>query len=442
MTIYRIFFICWPLSLLTCITPLSVFAESHDLLELLYDKNKIYYAGDAVFISLNDSELYTARILVPVNTPPPNETYWMDHATTVQGIENTYGENWADIVAKGAKLKQDTNENGTPLDNNDAREKYEKIISEYPNIEQYLKFNPGFRRDGSPMDPSIPDHFDVDGYYDRNHDVRDAFQNLANDDVLAYNHYLEEGVTIDRMFDNNFVPREYLNIYVDLKVLFTDSDGNTDLVGATKHWFDYGRAEGRKGRFEMPEWFDAQAYQDTYHDVRDAIAGSSFGEDTEAWWHFYRTGAPLEGRSFDDTRFNLDAYIARNPDLKVFFRRSDGKIDKKGAMYHYISDGHAEGRVDSFNVPTWFDVNEYRTNNPDVAAAPEWNSSDFLIFNHFYRFGAPKENRTLSNFNLTTYIELNADIAKFYGSTTTEERRECMIHYMADGFAEGRKAID
>jgi hypothetical protein len=303
-------------------------------------------------------------------------------------------------------------------------------------------FTPGYRRDGTPMDSSIPTHFDVDGYYDRNHDVRDVFQNLANDGVLAYNHYLDEGVTIDRMFDNNFVPREYLNIYVDLKVLFTDSEGNVDLVAATMHWFNYGRAEGRKGRFEMPEWFDAQAYRDTHHDVRDALAGSSFGEDTEAWWHFYRTGAPLEGRSFDDTRFNLDAYIASNPDLKVFFRRSDGKIDKKAAMYHYISDGQAEGRVDSFSVPTWFDVQEYKSNNPDVAAAPEWNSSDFLIFNHFYRFGAPLENRTLSNFNLTKYIELNADIANFYGSTTTEERRECMIHYMADGFAEGRRAID
>ena len=292
------------------------------------------------------------------------------------------------------------------------------------------------------MDSSIPAYFDVDGYYDRNHDVRDAFQNLEGDDVIAYNHYLDEGVTIDRMFDNNFVPREYLNIYVDLKVLFTDSEGNVDLVAATMHWFNYGRAEGRKGRFEMPEWFDAQAYRDTHHDVRDALAGSSFGEDTEAWWHFYRTGAPLEGRSFDDTRFNLDAYIASNPDLKVFFRRSDGKIDKKAAMYHYISDGQAEGRVDSFSVPTWFDVQEYKTNNPDVAASPAWNTSDFLIFNHFYRFGAPLENRTLSNFNLTKYIELNADIANFYGSTTTEERRECMIHYMADGFAEGRKAID
>jgi hypothetical protein len=302
-------------------------------------------------------------------------------------------------------------------------------------------FNPGYRRDGSAMDPSIPSHFDVDGYYDRNHDVRDVFQNLADDGVLAYNHYMTDGVLGDLMFNNDFVPLEYLNIYVDLKVLFTNSEGVTDLVAAVNHWFDYGRAEGRLGRFQKPTWFDAQAYRDTHHDIRDAFAGSSFGEDTEAWWHFYRIGAPLEGRSFDDTQFNLDAYIASNPDLKVFFRRSDGKIDKKAAMYHYISDGHAEGRVDSFSVPSWFDVQEYKTNNPDVAASSAWNTSDFLTFNHFYRFGAPLENRVLSNFNLTHYIELNVDIANFYGSSTTDERRECMIHYMSDGFSEGRAAL-
>ena len=83
---------------------------------------------------------------------------------------------------------------------------------------------------------------------------------------------------------------------------------------------------------------------------------------------------------------------------------------------------------------------EYKTSNPDVANSSDWNTSDFLIFNHFYRFGSPLENRTLSNFNLTNYITLNPDIANFYGSSTTEERRECMIHYIADGYTEGRKA--
>lgn len=300
-------------------------------------------------------------------------------------------------------------------------------------------FTPGFRRDGTPMDTSIPTYFDVDGYYERNHDVRDAFQDLPGNDKLAWNHYLEYGIFEDRMFDNNFVPLEYLNIYPDLKDAFRNpSDLSIDLNKTVYHWFDYGRAEGRIGRFQMPSWFNASAYMDTHHDVRDALDDdSSFGKDTEAWWHFYRIGAPTEGRSFDDTQFNLDAYIASNADLKEIFKNSDGTYDKKSAMYHYISDGNNEGRKDSFSVPEWFNVNEYRTNNPDVAESSEWNTSDFLIFNHFYRFGAPGENRTLSNFNLTKYIELNQDVSNVFGGARTE----CMIHYISDGYNEGRKAF-
>ena len=37
-------------------------------------------------------------------------------------------------------------------------------------------FTPGYRRDGTPMDPSIPPYFDVDGYYDRNHDGGTRFK--------------------------------------------------------------------------------------------------------------------------------------------------------------------------------------------------------------------------------------------------------------------------
>jgi hypothetical protein len=60
-----------------------------------------------------------------------------------------------------------------------------------------------------------------------------------------------------------------------------------------------------------------------------------------------------------------------------------------------------------------------------------------LIFNHFYRFGAPVENRVLSNFNLTKYIELNKDVSNVFKG----ERSECMIHYISDGHREGRKAL-
>ena len=298
-------------------------------------------------------------------------------------------------------------------------------------------FTPGFRRDGTPMDPSIPAHFDVDGYYDRNNDVRDALANQPNDGVLAYDHYINFGIAEDRMFDNKFVPLEYLNINQDLRVVFTGDNGNVDLVAAVDHWFNNGMSEGRVGRFAMPDWFDAQQYMDNHNDVRDALDDDSpFGKDTEAWWHFYRIGAPQENRSWNDEEFTLDAYIALNQDVSVVFKREDGSMDKKAAMYHYIYAGNGEGRVDTFSVPSWFDSNEYLNANADIASS-DWGTSEFKSFNHFFRFGAPNDNRSISTFNLDTYIANNQDVVL----ASNNDRAQILIHYIAYGFAEGRKAF-
>jgi hypothetical protein len=398
---------------------ISTFAIAQDGLPGTWNQDTAYSSGSLV---ISNGSTYLAQQSVPSGTGLTSTAYWLslDSAvpTSTPGSAPTTTPN-----VSSAPTTTPASDADTGSDINDTT----------PST-----FEPGLRRDGSQMDSSIPDHFDVDGYYDRNHDVRDLFQSLPNDDVEAWNHYLNYGMYEDRMFDNDFVPLEYLNIYPDLKVAFTDADRVIDLNKTVYHWFDYGRAESRLGRFQMPSWFDAASYMDTHHDVRDALDdNSSFGKDTEAWWHFYRIGAPTEGRSFNDTQFNLDAYIASNPDLKEIFKKNDGTYDKKSAMYHYISDGHKEGRVDSFSVPIWFNVNEYRTNNPDVAGSSVWNTSDFLIFNHFYRFGAPGENRPLSNFNLTKYIELNPDVSDVFGGARTE----CMIHYISDGYAEGRKSL-
>lgn len=299
-------------------------------------------------------------------------------------------------------------------------------------------FKPGFRRDGTPMDPSIPTHFDVDGYYDRNNDVRDALANQPNDGVLAYDHYINFGIDEDRMFDNYFVPLEYLNINQDLRVVFTGDDGSVDLVAAVNHWFNDGMSEGRVGRFAMPDWFDAQQYMDNHNDVRDALDDDSpFGKDTEAWWHFYRIGAPQENRSWNDEEFTLDAYIALNQDVSVVFKRDDGSMDKKAAMYHYIYAGNEEGRTDTFEVPTWFNSSEYLSANPDIASS-DWGTSEFKSFNHFFRFGAPNDNRSISTFNLNTYIANNQDVV----SASNNDRAQILIHYIAYGFTEGRKAVE
>ena len=297
-------------------------------------------------------------------------------------------------------------------------------------------FTPGYRRDGTPMDPSIPTHFDVDGYYDRNWDVRDDLQDESNDGVLAYEHYLKFGISEDRMFDNDFVPLEYVEINTDLRVAFTDENGSVDLIKAVNHWFNFGMGEGRLGRFAKPDWFDAQQYMDNHWDVRDAIDDDSpFGKETEAWWHFYRIGAPREDRSWNDEEFNLDAYISLNQDVYVSFQKADGTVDKKRAMYHYIYAGNSEGRVDKFSVPAWFDSSEYLNNNSDVASG-SWGTSEFRAFNHFFRFGA-LEGRTTSTFDLDIYINSNQDV----WIDRQEDKYQTVLHYIAYGYSEGRKAF-
>jgi hypothetical protein len=379
-----------------------------------WNQNTAYASGSLV---ISNGSTYLAQQAVPSGTALTSSAYWqsLDSAvpTSTPGAAPT---STPDVTTAPTSTPAPTS--GT--DNN---------VTTTPT------FKPGFRADGSQMDSSIPVYFDVDGYYDRNHDVRDNLKNQANDGVKAYEHYLNFGVSEDRMFDNSFVPLEYVSINTDLRVVFTDENGSVDLKKAVNHWFDFGMAEGRAGRFAMPTWFDAQQYMDNHNDVRDALDdNSSFGKDTEAWWHFYRIGAPQENRSWNDEEFTLDAYISLNQDVYVSFQNDDRTVDKKRAMYHYIYAGNSEGRVDTFSVPVWFNSSEYLGKYTDVAGG-SWGTSTFKAFNHFFRFGA-LEGRTTSTFDLDAYISLNQDV----WLDRQQDRFETVLHFIAYGYAENRKA--
>jgi len=396
---------------------ISTFAIAQDGLPGTWNQDTAYSSGSLV---ISNGSTYLAQQSVPSGTGLTSTAYWLslDSAvpTSTPGSAPTTTPN-----VSSAPTTTPASDADTGSDINDTT----------PST-----FEPGLRRDGSQMDSSIPDHFDVDGYYDRNHDVRDLLQNQPNDGILAYQHYIENGINEDRMFDNNFVPLEYLNINTDLRVVFTNEDGTVDLVAAVNHWFSNGMSEGRAGRFTMPSWFDAQQYMDNHNDVRDSLDdNSSFGKDTEAWWHFYRIGSPQENRSWNDEEFTLDAYIALNQDVSVVFKNPDGSMDKKAAMYHYIYAGNSEGRTDTFAVPNWFDSSEYLSNNPDIASS-SWGSSSFKAFNHFFRFGAPIDDRKVSSFSLDAYIQYNQDVF----ITMLGDKTQILIHYIAYGFSEGRRA--
>jgi len=401
------------------------------LSSLVYDATKTYDEGDSVIPSVDLSDqIYTARKSVPIDTPPTdssgeisNTDYWATSGDYTTELATSNSAALSDVPDEAIVDIEGVENLGTPTEDTGD-----------DNSSLYV-FNPGFRQDGSAMDPSIPIYFDVDGYFQRNHDVRDQFQDQSNADVLAYEHYIEMGIDEDRMFDNDFVPLEYVFLNIDLRLKFDDGNGSWDLVAAVDHWFNFGKDENRTGRFIKPDWFDAGAYMDTHHDVRDAFEDSHFGAETEAWWHFYRIGAPKEDRSWDDSKFTLDAYIAQNIDIKDTFQYSDGTYNKRMAMYHYITDGHNEGRKDTFDIPSWFDGTAYLDSNADVKNSSEWGANNFTAFNHFWRKGAP-EGRIFGGFNVDAYLEFNPDVdSRFKG-----DKLSATIHFIADGFNEGRKS--
>ncbi|WP_437880879.1 phage tail tip fiber protein [Pseudomonas sp. LRF_L74] len=67
---------------------------------LAYDPESTYAAGDTVRGDPNGRRLYQALQAVPVNTPPPNATYWLDIGQVVQtanGLALQVAQNTADI---------------------------------------------------------------------------------------------------------------------------------------------------------------------------------------------------------------------------------------------------------------------------------------------------------------------------------------------------------
>jgi hypothetical protein len=92
----------------------------------------------------------------------------------------------------------------------------------------------------------VPQGFSADGYFALNSDVAAAFGSLPAParSAAAWMHYWNWGINEGRYMDAEFCADEYLALYSDLQAAF-----GTDRRRAVLHWFRFGRAEGRLGRF-------------------------------------------------------------------------------------------------------------------------------------------------------------------------------------------------
>jgi serralysin len=198
-----------------------------------------------------------------------------------------------------------------------------------------------------------------------------------------------------------FNPLAYLAANPDVAAAF-----GIDTAAATKHFVDYGAAEGR------PTSFDALAYIASYPDL-----AAAFGTDTDAATRHYIEHGRAEGRA---PSFDALAYIASYPDLAVAFG-----TDAAAGARHYIQNGMAEGRS------VTFDPYNYLASYPDLAVA--FGTDADAAARHYIQNGMA-EGRTPEAFDALRYIASNPDLITAFGPDT----QAAEIHYIEHGRAEGR----
>ena len=179
---------------------------------------------------------------------------------------------------------------------------------------------------------------------------------------------------------------EFLYNYSVLANFFSCANGYTTsdsiIVGATRHFIDYGHGEGRT-------FVDSSS---TGSGVTETTVATEVAESTEVVEvESTATATPVISSS-SPSSITSDAealaYIASHEDLMNFFG-----TDTAGAIKHYNDFGKAEGRTITF------DASQYLSNYSDLAnffsSANGYTTSDSIIVGAciVYKSQRPREQR-------------------------------------------------
>jgi hypothetical protein len=139
----------------------------------------------------------------------------------------------------------------------------------------------------------------------------------------------------------------------------------------------------------------------------------------------------FEGRSFD-TNFIPAEYLELNADLKAALGG-----DLQGATMHWLQYGHPiEDRMG--RVPVGFNVENYFTRYPDLAAAFAGVTPiairNVAVWNHYVAYGT-LEGRSDGDFEANNYLATNPDLAVVFGTDV----RAAALHWYFYGRREGRR---
>ena len=143
--------------------------------------------------------------------------------------------------------------------------------------------------------------------------------------------------------------------------------------------------------------------------------------DAQAFQHLLDFGLN-EGRVYSPY-VDLNLYRTNNPDLAAA-----GLTTNRQIFDHLSASGAAEGRTFSFV----FNANFYRVANPDLAAA---GLSNEQLFEHFRDFGINEGRQASESFSANFYLTANPDL-----QAAGFNFQQALQHYVFSGIAEGRIA--
>ncbi|NER35928.1 MAG: hypothetical protein F6J93_18395 [Oscillatoria sp. SIO1A7] len=143
--------------------------------------------------------------------------------------------------------------------------------------------------------------------------------------------------------------------------------------------------------------------------------------DAQAFQHLLDLGLN-EGRTFSQY-VDLNLYRTNNPDLAAA-----GLTTNLQLFDHLSAFGVAEGRTFSLV----FNANFYRAANPDLAAA---GLSNEQLFDHFRGFGINEGRQASESFSANFYLTANPDL-----QAAGFNLQQALQHYVFSGIAEGRIA--
>lgn len=146
--------------------------------------------------------------------------------------------------------------------------------------------------------------------------------------------------------------------------------------------------------------------------------------------------------------FNADLYLSRNPDLV-----RAGLHTEEQLWDHYVQYGAQESTSAEVRAPnTWFDVNYYLANYPDLA---ENGITAASALDHYRQYGV-NEGRSFNpnpvlapdNFDAVSYAQENEDLREAFGieddfsELTEAQQAELLTHYLSYGYEEDRPGVN